>query len=370
MKIDPIRAGVALSVVGILYLTLYPFKFSAVPNHGLYFAFPYERGEWLDTLLNLLLFLPFGFFGGLLSHSWRGVLWTGVAGMVLSICIERTQIYIPTRDASYRDVILNSAGALAGALLAHLQIVQRTRLVGGERTWTPSLGALFLTGIWVFAEWFPFMPSFRLFKIPRVLLDKGPWVPVLALGFAAFAVARMLPLLSGSRALPFVRAAFLAMIPMQFFLNGRTVRAIEVAAQMVGMAAGLWLRPGRLSLALGGLAALALRQFTPFDWEATVVNPFGWTPFAAAFNLVPEQSFRILMEKFFFATYAIWALRRAIQTPLWTAVLAVTALVALGEIGQTYQPGRVPEITDLLICGLGGLVLGSAGDKDVATKDD
>ena len=110
-------------------------------------------------------------------------------------------------------------------------------------------------------------------------------------------------------------------------------------------------------MAIASLAVVALRQFTPFHWEPTVVNPFNWLPLAGAFGTPPEQGLRIMAEKLFFVTYTIWAVKRGFQTRWWSAMLGLTALVAVGEIGQMYQPGRVPEIADLLICGLGGLIL-------------
>ena len=115
MKIDPIRAGLALFVVVIVYLTLYPFALSAIPQEGLSWRVPSNRGEWMDALLNYYFFLPFGLFGGLLVPGWRGVLWTGLGGALLSYTVESIQLYIPMRDGSYRDILLNTIGALSGA---------------------------------------------------------------------------------------------------------------------------------------------------------------------------------------------------------------------------------------------------------------
>lgn len=366
MKIDPIRAGLALFVIVIVYLTLYPFSLSAIPREGLSWSVPSSRGEWMDALLNCYFFLPFGFFGGLLVPGWRGVLWTGLGGALLSFTVESIQLYIPMRDGSYRDILLNTIGALSGAGLAQLAIVKRLRLHRVADGWSPHLQALLLAGIWVVAEWSPLVPSLRVSNIPRVFFDGGPWVPIVAVAFAGFAISRLLPLLVSRQALPWLRLLVLVAIPMQFFLMARSVRAIEVAGTLLGVVAGFWVpAAGSGAMAIAALAVLALRQFTPFQWEPTAVNSFGWMPLAGAFRIPPDQGFRIMIEKLFFVTYPIWAVRRGFGTSWWSAVLGVTALVGVGEIGQLYQPGRVPEIADFLICGLGGLMLVLTDDRAV-----
>jgi VanZ family protein len=117
----------ALAVAGILFLTLYPFRFSLHTNP------PLNRPPFLlvsggktsgpfDALLNILLFVPFGFA---LSQtlrekgkSWATILLlTMAAGAFLSYCIEFVQIYIPTRDSGWEDVFTNATGAVVGCLL-------------------------------------------------------------------------------------------------------------------------------------------------------------------------------------------------------------------------------------------------------------
>ena len=114
----------ALSVAGILFLTLYPFRFSLHANPQLN-GFPFflvsggKSSGPLNALLNILLFVPFGFG---LSQKLREegksgasmLLVTTVAGAFLSYCIEFAQIYIPTRDSGWEDIFTNSIGAVVG----------------------------------------------------------------------------------------------------------------------------------------------------------------------------------------------------------------------------------------------------------------
>ena len=113
-----------LSVAGILFFTLYPFRFSLHASTQLngspFFLVSGGKSSGpLAAFLNILLFVPFGFG---LSQKLREkgmsqtaiLLFTTLAGAVLSYCIEFAQIYIPTRDSGWEDVFTNSMGAVAG----------------------------------------------------------------------------------------------------------------------------------------------------------------------------------------------------------------------------------------------------------------
>ena len=114
------------AAAGILFLTLYPFRFSLaskLPCNASPFLLGSEKADGaLDIFLNILLFVPFGF--GLseklreAGRSWKSALaFTFLAGALFSYTIEFLQIYIPSRDSGWEDVCTNSAGAVAGFLL-------------------------------------------------------------------------------------------------------------------------------------------------------------------------------------------------------------------------------------------------------------
>jgi VanZ like family len=118
------------AVIGIFFLTLYPFRFSLV-RHGPAALTPYLLGGWgkdagvLDVFLNIALFIPYGF--GLAEEVRErgrsraaafGV--TLIAGALLSYTVEFLQFYIPMRDSGWNDVITNSAGSVVGFLLYEL----------------------------------------------------------------------------------------------------------------------------------------------------------------------------------------------------------------------------------------------------------
>src|ERR1700687_5352369 len=116
-----------LSLIGIAYLTLFPFRFDfASPQSRTTSPFllgpSLKHGAHIDFLLNVLLFVPFG-FGIAAQLRKRGINRGGVlalalaAGAVTSYGVEFLQFYIPTRNSGWDDVTPNTLGAVLGFLV-------------------------------------------------------------------------------------------------------------------------------------------------------------------------------------------------------------------------------------------------------------
>jgi VanZ like family len=118
------------SVAGILLLTLYPFRIGL--NGHLYGpVLPFFLDGWgknagiPDALLNVLLFVPYG-FGLALRARKKGRSRAAtlglclVGGVLLSYTVELLQFYIPSRDSGWEDVFTNSSGSVVGFLLFEL----------------------------------------------------------------------------------------------------------------------------------------------------------------------------------------------------------------------------------------------------------
>lgn len=127
-RFDFLSGWLTLAVVLIILAgTLYPFHFSlevtASQRVG-FFLFWFEMAgkHWPGWILNVLLFLPFGF-----ALTWwarvRGwkklssAIAIGLAGFLFSYAVEFLQLFVVKRDSSWDDVVMNTAGALIGRFL-------------------------------------------------------------------------------------------------------------------------------------------------------------------------------------------------------------------------------------------------------------
>ena len=86
-----------------------------------------DASEPLEVLANVVLFVPFGIHLALLAPSWRG--WQKAAVFAgASLALEVTQHLISIGSFDITDVIVNTAGGLAG-----LGLVALARRRSGER---------------------------------------------------------------------------------------------------------------------------------------------------------------------------------------------------------------------------------------------
>ncbi|MCU1549984.1 MAG: VanZ family protein [Glaciihabitans sp.] len=80
----------------------------------------------LEFVSNIAVFVPLGLLFVVLfgrRRWWLAIL----AGVVLTLVIEGTQTFLPTRVPDVRDLIANTTGAILGALLALLVTTGRPR---------------------------------------------------------------------------------------------------------------------------------------------------------------------------------------------------------------------------------------------------
>src|SRR5580698_4562185 len=114
-----------LAIAGILFLTMYPFRLNihALANGASPFLLgKSEKSGLVDALLNVLLFVPFGFgLGEKLRERGKSIrfvlLATLAAGALFSYAIEFTQLYVPERDSGWEDVFTNGSGSLIGSVI-------------------------------------------------------------------------------------------------------------------------------------------------------------------------------------------------------------------------------------------------------------
>lgn len=90
--------------------------------------------NWEDVAVNVLGFIPFGFLCYIYQmmprperrlHNFFLVV---AAGFVISAAIELTQVFLPTRDSSFSDVVWNTIGTALGVILA-IRAVKRGVIV-------------------------------------------------------------------------------------------------------------------------------------------------------------------------------------------------------------------------------------------------
>ena len=156
-----------LALAGILFLTLFPFRImlqgKLPPGSSPFLLGAGDKSDSaFNMFLNILLFVPFGF--GLSERlrekgwSWKQAFFaTWITGTVTSYVIEFLQIYIPSRDSGWVDIVTNGSGAAIGsalfALLGPSLVDHIAKLERQLRTSLTRRRAIAIVSIY-FALWF------------------------------------------------------------------------------------------------------------------------------------------------------------------------------------------------------------------------
>lgn len=130
------RGRMVLDYSGLNNHLTIPALFRPVKRNA--FVLPWDDFRWEmsfveDTVVNLLGFIPLGFFFTaflLRADHWeRKTSYINVAliGLTISLAIELSQIYLPSRNSQLIDVIYNFIGTAAGILI--LRLVAQNRPV-------------------------------------------------------------------------------------------------------------------------------------------------------------------------------------------------------------------------------------------------
>ena len=193
-------APLALAYMALIaYASLYPF--GEWRDQGIepwaFLSAPLPRW-WtgFDVTANVLGYGPLGFLLALAAlrsgRGVQGIVLLTLCAALFSLTLEAMQGYLPTRVPSNVDLALNTAGAIAGAVLAW--VLER---LGGVAHWSrlrerwfiaDARGALVLLALWPVALLFPVAVPFglgqvleRLEDFVADLLDDTPfydWLPV------------------------------------------------------------------------------------------------------------------------------------------------------------------------------------------------
>lgn len=417
------RTFFALCALFIFYATTIPWDVAHAPTLAHVAWIPLwdtARGRlWSipDMVQNVVLFMPYGFFGFLGLPFVRrrgpavGVLVMGGLGLALSLLVECLQTMSATRSPSATDLATNFGGAFIGAAVAAVYVTglqaRLRRALAGLLATNPGL---LIFGVYLVAvvagALAPFIPTLDIGLLranARAFLD-NPWGPKplgalltdgLLFGALAYLCAKEVPPFLGRKLSffsttensPALSAAFgfVSMAGLAFALE---------AAQMViiGHSPGVQDAVAGALFALLGAAALAVTErggvrparalgeltrgatvlvlgfailaptfralqpfrFMPIGEALGEITVWQFVPFAALFANINLSTFRNVFEA------------AAIYLPLGYALFALGraprvgffACLILAEVLEVLQipvAGRVFDITEGLYAGLMGV---------------
>jgi len=367
-------AVLLLVTIFILYGSLFPFEYYERMYPGGPIA--YLLSTWRDwdhrgdLLSNILLYVPFGFFGTYALPSrmpaWLRALVMTVAGTALACGVEVAQFHDVGRVTSLGDVYADAIGSGVGGVAA--------ATIGASMRWpfvrelAAHPAATVLVCMFFGYRLFPYVPMIDLHKYwhavrPMLVSPSLPPVELARLAIAWLLIAAIIQSLYGLR-------NFLLLFPLlcgcEFLGKVLIIDNALTLTDVVGAAAAyllwaLWLRavPGRfviMALAFAGM--ITIREFGSVR-SAGPQHDFGWIPFAGFLRGSAGAAMQGLCEKFFEYGGLIWLLDRA-GVILLVGTVLTAALLFVASYAESWLAAGSAEITDavmaLVIGGVFGLL--------------
>jgi VanZ family protein len=378
-------------VLLLIYGTLFPFSDWQNPESSPW-SLMWRRGlhnaSKADVLTNLLVYMPLGLLlMRMLSGrrcTWCTVLLVTLASTSLSLTLEYLQAHLPGRVPSFADVMLNTSGGLAGALLA---LGMRADTAIGEKLHgiryryihpgpLANLGLLTLF-LWTLSQLSPLVPSIDLGNLRHGLKPlwhtlENPasleWIRVLEYSLSIIAVGVMSSTLLRLRYRAvliftcFVSFVLLLKIPVV----GRQLSLEALLGMVIGLSftALMYDRPQRLRL-VGAVCAilvmiLASGLYVSANTIATDLSTFNWIPFRSHISNNLTGLIDILAGLWPFVALSYIARLATTSTQrlklILMGALVVFPLMFALEWYQQYLPGRSPDITDAVIATIAWLL--------------
>ncbi|HUJ87877.1 MAG TPA: VanZ family protein [Burkholderiales bacterium] len=260
-------------VLLVVYASLYPltgWRDPGLSPFAYLTAAPPRYVTVFDVVANLVGYLPYGFFCVLaLYPRLRGthaLAAAALSGAVLSLLMEATQSFLPTRVPSNLDLACNLTGALAGAALGvrlatwlldggPLKRLRAQNILPGHAA---DLG-LVLLALWLFTQLNPAMLLFGAGDLRDLLSAPGgaPHPPQLFISVEALTTAANLIAVALLVSVIAVPGRSPRLMVLALLACALAIRALAFAILMRAEHVFDWLTPG----AVQGLAAGVLGAF-------------------------------------------------------------------------------------------------------------
>lgn len=378
----------------IVYGTFIPFRFSLNKE---FLLFKLTRISWVpfidpdgsrasipDMVQNILLFIPFGFFGffSLQKEKKFRIAHITFIGALFSLSIEILQLLTTRRITSVTDIVTNTSGTFIGALAAFILVYLFSELISScyfqkylhSQALFPLLVSLTLL---VFSALQPFdftldvgsvWPKIRTLlahplDFSLILRDEG----VVFLRFALFSYLCAIFFQENRSSYAIMKGLGISCV-LGIFLEGSQ---LIVGSRMPGIQDGMVVVLGSL---FGGLLAgiSARKMFSRNGWVALIIlatlisagiqtlSPFQLAELRRGFNWLPflpyyQKTTFVALSNFIESSLMYFPLGFGLQYLLSqkTFRFFFIVLIALGiavplEYLQGWILGRYPDITDII----------------------
>ncbi|NVK22033.1 MAG: VanZ family protein [Kangiellaceae bacterium] len=356
----------------IAYGSLYPFNFDLsrqIPDDLMAWLLNWEqRTIRSDVIANVLLFIPFGFFGALTiqqetrRYPLLSIVLMLLGGVVFASLLQLLQFYLPSRVPHAADATINSIGILIGIALAAYTNSQRINRLIPERLRFRLTPALVVLVLWLGWQFFPYIPVFEgkqfgkgLSGIVNSQWSLHTWLLNLLFWLVFFYVLQRVVQKSYRLGLLIALSVFILIIKLSMFrsqLGWSELSSVPLALLIHQLTSE---RLRSILIALGALMALLWQNLYPWQWQQEL-NGFQWVPFKGFLQGSTWYNLSTLLrESLLLASIAYFFGRWLNSYRTSAAILFLTVVLMTGL--QLCLSGKQPDITTLIMALVIGILI-------------
>ncbi|VAV95142.1 hypothetical protein MNBD_ALPHA02-1549 [hydrothermal vent metagenome] len=349
-------------ICAIIYGSLFPFTF--VSGDGVW-----ERWNILynsfspftslgDILGNIVLFIPFGFFGVKslrISGAGRKIYFRIlIYGFFLALIIQLIQVYIPSRSPAIADVYWNMAGIILGLGFARFLKEYFPKFSLTDAAGIPVI----LSFIWLLSLFFPFVPTIDFQEIKNglkpLILDPSFQGNIFLIGLTGWLLfAHFTRDIFQRNSLHRFRLPIFALLslPMRLLILGNNIDLSDAMAVFGAMIIWPMVARSRLNREKFFAILMMITIFLNGVWSPHFIwhnLNFSWVPFSGFLEGSIFLNAKALFLKAFLYGSLVYLLKSG-WPHIRLRVFMAFSFILMIEILQIFMAARTAEITDPLI---------------------
>lgn len=348
------------------YGSLYPFNFDWQR------PFPADVGQWLlnwqqrtlrsDLIANILLFIPYGFFGALkIQHDKRrspllSAFLLVFIGFCYAVILQWIQFLLPSRVPHAADATLNLVGILLGVSAAAYTSSQRIKRFLPRTIQFNLAPALVLLVLWLGWALFPYIPIFASSQLGKGFSELYSsywqffdWLQYTAFWLVFFYSLQRVMAKNYPISVLLALSVFILIIKVSMYrsqLSWSEISAVPVALLLIynlKEIAQLW--------TLSSIAmVLLLHQFlSPFDFSGTIsLSGIQWVPFKGFLGGSTWYHLSNLLEISLLLSMFCYALGRLFSSFKTASILSMAVILTLSVL-QLFMLNKTMDVTPIIL---------------------